>query len=44
MILLYDLERGSIRDLGVLRDFDTDGALRTGSTTRIQDARLFGII
>ena len=44
MILLYDLERRSIRNLGVLRNFDTGVALNADSMTRIQHARLFGII
>ena len=43
VILLYDLERRSIRNLGVLRNFDTGIALNADSTTRIQHARLFGI-
>ena len=44
MILFYDLERRSIRNLGVLRNLDTGIALNGDSTTRIQHARLFGII
>ena len=36
VILLYDLDRRSTRNLGVLRNFDTGAALNADSTTRIQ--------
>ena len=37
VILLYDLDRRSTRNLGVLRNFDTGAALNAGST-RLNDA------